>query len=360
MYFGLTHEVDPKLEGCQGTFARGWYDTRGGRRVACTGQGDGSLLRVKHHPLTMGGNAIGGMQIAKHAGIGRGRRNLGHGDQLEVSLEGVEVFRRASEAGGCVAAGGGKNAYCGIDGAQNHFLGATAAGDDTYAGFNQAHVKLGVRLAGGGVERDFRSPTEAEAKGRHHHWAGTKANGCGHALEGANGEVEVVPLPFLDEQQYLEQVGADGEVGAIAGDDKALEVADGVAGGVEHLGDEAGDIFPTASFLECSSMAAMPSPKSISDAPALLLTTPFDLRKSTRAAMPAGCSTGTKAAREGSKTVLPAGARPYQGWPCGVGAASAPTASHISKGPSSQLKPVRIARSMLAGSSAISGRQAAA
>ena len=98
------------------------------------------------------------------------------------------------------------------------------------------------------MQSDLRSATQAQAIGRHDHWPGTEADGCRHALEGAYGKVEILPLPFLNEEQDLEEICADGKVGAIAGDDKALEVADSIAAGVEDLGHEAGDVFADRVF----------------------------------------------------------------------------------------------------------------
>ena len=96
----------------------------------------------------------------------------------------------------------GQNALGGVHGAQNHFLAAAARGDDADSGFDQAHVQFGVGLAAGGVERDLRSPAEAEAKGRHHHRARAELDGRGHALESTDGKVDIVPLPFLNQEQY--------------------------------------------------------------------------------------------------------------------------------------------------------------
>ena len=93
-----------------------------------------------NHAIAMGGDAVGGAQIAEQARIGGRGRDLGHPDQFEVALEGVEVFGRAGQAGSGVAAGSGENAHGGIDRAENHFLGATTAGNNADSGFDQAHV----------------------------------------------------------------------------------------------------------------------------------------------------------------------------------------------------------------------------
>ena len=51
------------------------------------------------------------------------------------------------------------------------------------------------------------NPNGATTTGR-----GQNLMACGHALEGADGEIDLVPLAFLRAQQQLHQVGADGEV----------------------------------------------------------------------------------------------------------------------------------------------------
>ncbi len=58
----------------------------------------------------------------------------------------------------------------------------------------------------------------------------------------ADGDLDLVPLLFLDGEQELHEVGADGEVGGVAGDDEGFEVADGVGRGLEGLGDERDDV----------------------------------------------------------------------------------------------------------------------
>ena len=98
------------------------------------------------------------------------------------------------------------------------------------------------------MQSDLCSATEAQTIGRHDYWPGTEPDSCRHALKGAYGKVEILPLPFLNEEQDLEEICADGKVGVIAGDDKALEVADRIAAGVEDLGHEAGDVFADRVF----------------------------------------------------------------------------------------------------------------
>jgi hypothetical protein len=72
-------------------------------------------------------------------------------------------------------------------------------------------------LAGGSVQSDLGSPTKAQTIGRHDHWPGTELDRCSHALKSAHSKVKILPLPFLNEEQDLEEICADGKVGVIAG-----------------------------------------------------------------------------------------------------------------------------------------------
>ena len=64
----------------------------------------------------------------------------------------------------------------------------------------------------------------------------------GVVVHAPDGKFDVVPLLFLHAEQELHQVGADGEVAGIAGDDEGFEVGDGFRSRLESLGDEADDI----------------------------------------------------------------------------------------------------------------------
>ena len=134
---------------------------------------------------------------------------------------------------------------------------------------------------------------------------------------------------------------------------------------------------PMAFLSECSSMQAMPSPRSTSDAPGLVRMGACLRRKSATRAWPG---------MAGTEMVWP-----VTGWIAGVAVLRVPTgsaqrrsgrarvrrradasafmrftvsmtpaASHISKGPSSQLKPARMAASMEGASSATSPMRSAA
>ena len=160
----------------------------------------------------------------------------------------------------------------GIDGVQRHLLAAAAGRQQPDAGLHQAHVELGVHLAAHGVQGDLRAAAEAEAERRRHHRTRAELDGRRHPLEGADGEVDVVPLLFLHAQQKLHQVGAHREVVRVAADDEGREVAHGVAVRRAACRSPGGRCLRRwRSSCECSSRQATPSPRSTSEAPAILL-----------------------------------------------------------------------------------------
>src|SRR3954447_5627075 len=133
---------------------------------------------------------------------------------------------------------------------------------------------------------------------------------------------------------------------------------------------------PSAFILLWNSMQATPSPRSTSDAPEFFFTTPLDFLATVTDHTPGGACTGSQLSVPISQYFFPNadfGSSMYQDF-CpeasnrsafgGTGlpsffnwatVASTPAASHNSKGPSSQLKPIFIARSMSTTESQISG-----
>src|SRR5580692_3794630 len=128
-------------------------------------------------------------------------------------------------------------------------------------------------------------------------------------------------------------------------------------------------------------MQATPSPRSMIDAPEFFFTTPLDFFATVTDQTPAGTSTGSQLAFARSQYLRPAGdlgSSAYQDFcpeansfstlaATGLPSffmrdtvVSTPTASHSSKGPSSQLKPSFMARSISTMVSEISGRRFAA
>src|SRR6266849_606728 len=127
-------------------------------------------------------------------------------------------------------------------------------------------------------------------------------------------------------------------------------------------------------------MQPTPSPRSTNEAPAFFLTTPFDFLATSTDQTPSGTSTRRQSATAGSQYLRPeavVGSSAYQdfcpeersfstlaatGSPSFFMRAmvsSIPAASQSSKGPSSQLKPRRMARSISTTVSEISGMRLA-
>src|SRR5216683_3597607 len=137
---------------------------------------------------------------------------------------------------------------------------------------------------------------------------------------------------------------------------------------------------PRAFILEWNWMQPMPSPKSTSEAPEFFLTTPLDFFATSTDQTPAGTATGCQLPLARSQCLRPDGvfgSSAYQdlfpeassfstlaatGRPSffmRATVASTPAASQSSKGPSSQLKPRRMARSISTMESEISGMRLA-
>src|SRR5216684_3883438 len=137
---------------------------------------------------------------------------------------------------------------------------------------------------------------------------------------------------------------------------------------------------PRAFILEWNSMQATPSPRSTNEALEFFLTTPLDFFATSTDQTPAGTATGCQLPVARSQYLRPDGvfgSSAYQdfcpevssfsalaaiGWPSffmRATVASTPAVSQSSKGPSSQLKPRRMARSISTMESEISGMRLA-
>src|SRR5580658_7801082 len=137
---------------------------------------------------------------------------------------------------------------------------------------------------------------------------------------------------------------------------------------------------PKEFILLWNSMQATPLPRSTNDAPEFFFTTPLDFLATATDHTPAGTSTGFQLPVSSCQYLRPEavlGSSPYQDfWPATskfstfaatglpsffirTTVASTPTASQSSKGPSSQLKPSRMARSISTIESEISGTRLA-
>src|SRR6185437_11916906 len=74
------------------------------------------------------------------------------------------------------------------------------------------------------------------------HRLGTKLNSLRHRLEAANREIDLVPLAFLNCHEQQHDVGADGEMLRVIGDNEGIELTQGLAAGLERLRDELNDV----------------------------------------------------------------------------------------------------------------------
>ena len=154
------------------------------------------------------------------AGFVRRGGDFGGGDGFEGFLHGLHHFDGASKR-----FAGNFAARCGraVDGAQQHFFAAAAAGQQADADFDQSGIKFGVRLARRGMQRNFRAAAQAQAERRGHHRLRRELDGLRHPLELADGEVNVVPLFFLHAHEQQHEVGADGKICGVVGDDEGVE-----------------------------------------------------------------------------------------------------------------------------------------
>jgi len=128
-----------------------------------------------------------------------------------------------------------------VDGAKGHLFAASAARQQANADFDETGVELGMRPARVSMKGDLRAAPEAHAEGRDDHGLKRELDGLGHVLELADGHVDLVPLLFLNAHEQHHDVGADGEVGGVVGDDEGVEVIASAAG-LEGLGDEGDDV----------------------------------------------------------------------------------------------------------------------
>jgi hypothetical protein len=219
-----------------------------------------------------------------------------------------------------------------------------------------------VGLAARGVQANLRASAEGEAEGRSHHRARTELDGRGHLLEAVNHAGQLVPLALLRGQQQLHQVGADAEVFAVAGDDEAGKVAHRVGGGVEHRGDHREHVAADG-VLERVQLDAADAVAEIDERRAGVGADHGTVRAAEIGnARVAGAEMGMAlelAGRRGWKHCAAVGRVPggrsggeqafnarADGQPRAFMRATVeatPAASHISKGPSSQLKPARMA-----------------
>ena len=86
------------------------------------------------------------------------------------------------------------------------------AGTQTHTDLDLADVALGRRLHAVGVQQDLTAPAKRQTGGTHDDWhLGVPKRG-GRALERANHQIDLVPVPFLRLEEHEHQIGADREI----------------------------------------------------------------------------------------------------------------------------------------------------
>ena len=66
-------------------------------------------------------------------------------------------------------------------------------------------------------------PPRLSPKGADHHRLGRELDGLGHALELADGEIDLVPLFFLNRHEQQHHIGADRKIVGVIGDHESVE-----------------------------------------------------------------------------------------------------------------------------------------
>src|SRR6185312_16837760 len=99
-----------------------------------------------------------------------------------------------------------------------------------------------MRLARRCMQAYLSSASKTHSKRRSDHRLGTELDRLRHALEAANSEIDLVPLAFLDCHQQQHDVGTDGEMLRIIGNDEGVELFQSGTARLQRLGDELNDI----------------------------------------------------------------------------------------------------------------------
>ena len=92
-------------------------------------------------------------------------------------------------------------------------------------------------------------PPKHSAIRRNHHRPRAELDRLGHALEGADRQVHILPLALLCGQQKLHQIRADGEVVRIARDHERAEITHRIGCGIERLRDQPHDVVADRALL---------------------------------------------------------------------------------------------------------------
>jgi len=111
-----------------------------------------------------------------------------------------------------------------------------------------------------GVKANLRAAAEGQSEGRGDHRARAVLDGHGHLLEAMNDRAQLFPFALLRCHEELHQVGADGEIFAVAGNEKPAKSRTASESGLSTAEANASTSPPMAFLSECSSIQPMPSP----------------------------------------------------------------------------------------------------
>ena len=190
-------------------------------------------------------------EIAEVAGFFGAGADFGQGDTFEDGFERVEEikigFGRSGQA----------KAYptCVFVAVNEHLFCAATAGDKADAGFDEADVGFGCGMNARGVEADFAATAKSHALRRGDDGFARVLDGKIDVLKLFDRHVELVPLLFLCGDEDEHEIGANGKIDGLIGDDHRIEIcfqafkafvnhgdevcADGVHLGVKFAADDA-------------------------------------------------------------------------------------------------------------------------
>ena len=230
----LNSSPSTRIEGSVGAGAVWRHSLRTRPSAVCLGVG--------HQAVEIHGHQIGAAKIAQFARLFPAGGNFGHGDIFKHRLERVEQVEIFLALGALV-------------GANHHFLGAAAAGNQPHAGFHQADVGFRRGVDARAVQRDFAAAAQRQSLRRDHHRLRRVLDGQRGVLKLPHHQVQVVPFLLLRGHQDQHQVRAGGKIHRLVGDHHGIEIgaqarqalvdhgdqvaADGVHLGVKFAADHA-------------------------------------------------------------------------------------------------------------------------
>src|SRR3954468_5552128 len=205
------------------------------RAVALLDQLERATLRVTEQALSIHGDQIRlreKPEISRFDGRGG---HLCHGNGFEILLYRFHQLDRFAPT--CRT-----NTRGSIYRTQQHLLTSTAARQQPNPNLYQTHVQLSVRLTRGGMQSDLSSSSKTHPEWRDNNRLRTELDGLCHALEAADCNIDFVPVTFLNGHEQQHDVGADGEMLCVIGDNESVELVQSRAARFQRLRNELHDV----------------------------------------------------------------------------------------------------------------------